>query len=158
MHNSITTGTNDSPSLYGTADYGDYGVLSSGESSNGISEPPADTPFAPYYGLQMLTHLEKAGDQMVTASSNQSLVTIHAVKQANGKLAVLLINKDPSTTYVVGLKWSGYIPAANPRVSVYEENSAPITTVHEHGFLPDYVQIILPYSLTALVVSPLSHH
>jgi hypothetical protein len=158
LHNSITTGTNDSPSLYGTADYGDYGVLSSGESSNGISEPPADTPFAPYYGLQMLTHLGKAGDQMVTSSSSQSLVTIHAVKQANGDLAVLLINKDPSTTYVVGLKWSGYIPAANPTVSVYGENSASIKTVQEHGFLPDYVQVIPPYSLTTLVVSPLSHH
>ena len=158
LHNSIVTGTNDSPSLYGSADYGDYGVLSSGDSSNGISEPPADTPFAPYYGLQMLTYLGKAGDQMVSSSSNQSLVTIHAVKQANGKLAVLLINKDPSNTYVIGLKWSGYIPAANPTVSMYGENSTAITTVHEHGFLPDYVQIIPPYSLTTLVVSPLSHH
>ena len=157
LHNSIVTGTNDSSSLYGTADYGDYGVLSSGDSSGGISEPAADTPFPAYYGLQMLTHLGKAGDEMVSAVSNQSPVTVYAVKQANGNLAVLLINKDPSTTYSVNLSWTGYAPAPNPTAYFYGENSGSIATLHEPGLPPDYLQIVPPYSLTTLVVSPLCH-
>jgi hypothetical protein len=154
LHNSIQIGTNDSSSLYGNADYGDYGMLSSGDSSGGISEPPANTPFPPYYGLQMLSKLGSSGDQMITASSNQSLVAVYAVRQANGNLALLLINKDPSNGYLVKLSWAGYNPAPNPTVYFYGENSQSIFTVREPGILPDYAQFLPPYSLTTLVVSP----
>jgi len=157
LHNGIQIGTNDSPSLYGNTDYGDYGMLSSGESSGGISEPPADTPFPPYYGLQMLSKLGGPGDQMVTASSNQGLVAVYAVKQANGNLAVLLINKDPSNSYLVKLSWAGYNPAPNPTAYFYGENSTSISVTREHSILPDYVQFLPPYSLTTLVVSPGYH-
>jgi hypothetical protein len=157
LHNGISTGTNDSSSLYGTANYGDYGVLSSGASSNGASEPPANTPFPTYYGLQMLNQFAAAGDQMVTASSNQGMVAVHVVKQANGNIAVLLINKDPDTTYFVRLSWPGYSLAPNPIVYFYGENSTSITVAREHGLLPDYVQIIPPYSLTTIVVSTENH-
>jgi hypothetical protein len=154
LHNSIQIGTNDSPSLYGNADYGDYGMLSSGDSSGGISEPPANTPFPPYYGLQMLSKLGGAGGQMVTASSNQGLVAVYAVRQANGNLAILLINKDPSNGYLMKLSWAGYSPTPNPTVSFYGENSQSIVTTREPGILPDYAQFLPPYSLTTLVVSP----
>lgn len=158
LHNSIDTGTNDSSSLYGNADYGDYGMLSSGDSSGGISEPPADTPFAPYYGLQMLSKLGRPGDQMVTASSNQGMVAAYAVKQANGNLAIMLINKDPSNSYLVKLSWAGYNPAPNPTAYFYGENSSSISVVREHGILPDYAQYLPPYSVTTLVVSAGLHH
>ena len=157
LHNSIQIGTNDSSSLYGNTDYGDYGMLSSGDSSGGISEPPADTPFAPYYGLQMLSKLGGPGDQMITASSNQGLVVVYAVKQANGKLAVLLINKDPNNSYLVKLSWTGYNPAPNPTAYFYGERSTSISVVRERGILPDYAQFLPPYSLTTLVVSPGYH-
>lgn len=158
LHNSIQIGTNDSSSLYGNADYGDYGMLSSGDSSGGISEPPANTPFPPYYGLQMLSKLGSSGDQMITASSNQSLVAVYAVRQANGNLALLLINKDPSNGYLMKLSWTGYNPAPNPTVYFYGENSSSINVAHERGIVPDYVQFLPPYSLTTLVVSPQYHH
>ncbi|HZS78161.1 MAG TPA: cellulose-binding protein [Ktedonobacteraceae bacterium] len=156
LHNSIMTGTNDSPSLYGTADYGDYGVLSSGESSNGVSEPPADTPFPTYYGLQMLHKFADAGDQMLGASSNQSLIAVYAVKRADGSIAVLFINKDPSTTYAVTLSWTGFKPAPNPVAYFYGENSTSISRIREPGIVPDYLQVLPPYSLTALIVPPAS--
>jgi hypothetical protein len=154
LHNSIMPNDNNSPSLYGTANYGDYGILSSGESANGASEPPADMPFPTYFGLQMLNELGRAGDQMITASSTQGLVSVFAVKQANGNIAVLFINKDPSTVYDVQLSWSGLTPAPNPTAYFYGQNSLFVTVTHEHGTLPDHIQFLPPYSLTTLVVSP----
>lgn len=154
MHNGITTGNNNSSSLYGTANYGDYGVLSSGNSANGISEPPADTPFPPYYGLQMVSKLARPGGQMLSTSSDQSLVVVHAVRQANGKIAVMMINKDPSASHFVKLSWSDYVPGEDPVAYFYGENSTSITTIQEHGLLPDYAQSLPPYSVTTLVVSP----
>ena len=154
LHNSIMPNDNNSPSLYGTANYGDYGILSSGESANGASEPPADMPFPTYFGLQMLSKLGRAGDQMISASSTQGLVSVYAVRQANGNIAVLLINKDPATVYDVKLSWSGFTPAPNPVAYFYGENSAFISTTREHGLRPDYLQFLPPYSLTTIVVSP----
>jgi len=63
LHNSPMTGANinTSPSLYGTATYGDYGILSYGQSP----EPAADTPFPPYYGLQMLTNLGRPAGRVI---------------------------------------------------------------------------------------------
>lgn len=153
LHNSIMPNDNNSSSLYGTANYGDYGVLSSGESSGNASEPPADTPFPPYYGLQMLSHVLQPWGQMVSASSSQSLVAVYAVRQFGNRIAVLLINKDPNNAYQVSLSWNGVNPAPNPTAYFYGENSTSISVSREHGILPDYTQTLPPYSLTTLVVS-----
>ncbi|HEU5229157.1 MAG TPA: cellulose binding domain-containing protein [Ktedonobacteraceae bacterium] len=149
-HNGISTSGDNSSSLYGTANFGDMGVLSNGSSSGGVSEPPADTPFPPYYALQMFSHLFGPGDTMVSSSSNQSLVAAHAVKQANGNLAVLLINKDPNTTYTIALSLNGYSAAANATLYTYGQNSSSITSAQGS---PDSVSIA-PYSLTTIVLQP----
>ena len=154
MHNSIMPNDNNSSSLYGTANYGDYGILSSGESASGVSEPPADTPFPTYYGLQMLSKIDKPGNQMIGASATQWLIATYAVKQSNGDIVVLLINKDPNNAYTAKLSWSGFTPGPNPTAYFYGENSTSVTTIRESGLPPDYVQYLPPYSLTTLVVAP----
>ena len=153
LYDSIMTTDNNNSSLYGTANYGDYGALSSGESSNGISEPPVNTPFPTYYGLQMLSEVVQPQGQMITTSSNQNLVSAYAVKQSANQIAVLLINKDPSNTYQVSLSWSGFNPGPNPTVYFYGENSSSISVSQAPGMPPDNTQTLPPYSLTALVVS-----
>ena len=124
LHNGAMSGDNNSGSLYGSASYGDYGLLSNATGG----EPAADTPFAPYYGLQMLTRLGKPGDQMVSASSSQSLLSVHAVKQAGGKLALLLINKNPSNSVAVSISVSGFTPAAASTVYTYGLSSSAISS------------------------------
>lgn len=146
IHNGPSTGNNNSSSLYGSAQYGDYGILSTGSSP----EPAADTPFPPYYGLQMLSHLFKAGDSMVSSSSNQSLVAVHAVKQANGSLAVLLVNKDPSNSYTVSLALNGYSASSSAIVYTYGQNSSAITSASGSSSSVT----IAPYSITTVVLSP----
>lgn len=156
-HNGITTGTNDSSTLYGTAQYGDYGVLSNGSSSGGLAEPPAETPFPPYYALQMLSKLGVAGDQMVTASSDQPLLAVHAVRQANGDVALLLINKSPTVSYTANLALSGFSAAPNPVVYSYGMNSASIVQTQEHGMPPTRALTVPPYSLTTIELGAKPH-
>jgi hypothetical protein len=45
---------------------------------------------------------------MVRAAPDQPLVAVHAVRQANGDLAVMLVNKDPVNSYPVSLHYVGY--------------------------------------------------
>ena len=153
LHNSIDAYNNNSGSLYGAANYGDYGLLSSGQASGNVSEPAVDTPFAPYYGLQMLTNLGKPGDQMVTASSSQSNLAVHAVKQANGSLALLLLNKDPSNTINASISVAGYTPASSATVYTYGQNSSAITSAARSGAGTSFTQTVAPYSLTTVVLS-----
>lgn len=152
LHNEASGGNNNSASLYGGAQYGDYGLLSNGSCTNATSnicEPAANTPFPSYYGLQMLAKLGKPGNTMVFASSNQSLVAVHAVKQDDGRLAVLLINKDPANSYSVSLALNGYNTATHSTVYTYGEQSSSITSTS--GSSTDPITIA-PYSLTTIVL------
>lgn len=154
LHNGISTGNNNSGSLYGTAQYGDYGMVADATSGGGQTEPSAETPFPPYYGLQMLSHLGAPGDQLVAAQSDQALVAAHAVKQANGDLALLLINKDPSNTAAVNVSVSGYSPASGGTQYFYGENSGAITSGAAAGLGGTFSETLPPYSLTTLVMTP----
>lgn len=154
LHNYISTGGNNSSTLYGNTAYGDYGLLSDGSSSGGISEPPADTPFAPYYGYQMLSYLGKPGDTMLSSSSNNSLVAVHAVKQADGNLALMILNKDPNNSYNVNVSLSGYTPSGSATVYSYGENSAGVTSSSETGLSSSFTQTVAPYSVTDVVLTP----
>ena len=149
LHNGAVTGTNNGLDLYGSATYGDYGMLANGSGG----EPAVDTPFAAYYGLQMLSYLGKPGDQMVSATSSQSLLSVHAVKQAGGKLALLLINKDRNNSCAAGISLSGYSPAPASTVYSYGETSSAITSSPGSSGM-GFTQTVPPYSLTTVVLSP----
>ena len=98
----------------------------------------------------MLSKLGGPGDTMVSSSSNQSLVGVHAVKQANGNLAVMLINKDPNNSYTVSLALNGYSAGANATVYTYGQNSSAITSASGSSSSVT----IAPYSLTTVVLQP----
>jgi hypothetical protein len=144
------TGGNASSSLYGTATYGDYGILSSG----GGSEPPAETPMPTYYGIQMLSKLGHVGDTLVQATSSNSLLTVHAVKQANGSLALLLINKDPANSTTANVALAGYSPAATGTAYTYGQSSTAIGSASVSGIGTTFQVTAAPYSLTTVVLTP----
>ena len=149
LHNGQTSG-NASATLFGTTTYGDYGLLSSGQSL----EPARNAPFPPYYGLQMLTKLGKAGDRMVTSRSNNSLLAVHAVKQANGNLAVMLVNKDRSKTCSVSIGLTGYVPASTGSGYLYGQNTNGVSTSSVVGVNGNFSVPVAPYSLLTLVLTP----
>ncbi|WP_055588742.1 cellulose binding domain-containing protein [Streptacidiphilus griseoplanus] len=132
----------------GATDYDDYGVLSSGASC----EPALNTPFAPYYGTQMITKLGAPGDTLVQATGSSSLLTAHAVKRANGDVDVMLINKDPSNAATVSLSYSGFTPSsAAPTVYTYGKNATSITSATTGS--PNS-QTVPAYSIVVLQLHP----
>jgi hypothetical protein len=155
IHNGIGTGGNNASSLYGTADYGDYGVLSDASCGTAggaaICEPAADTPFPAYNGLKLLGQFAHPGDTLVSASSTQSLVQAYAVKAADGSLRVMLVNDDPANSYTVNLGYSGFTPGAGaPSVSTL---AAPGTSITSGTGGTAASQTIAPYSVTVVTLA-----
>ena len=150
LHNGTSYG-NAGGSLYGSATYGDYGIFSAG----GSSEPAGDTPFPSYYGIQMLSYLGKAGDQFVSASSSQSLLGVHAVRQAGGNLALLLINKDPAHSYAANVTINGFTPESASTDDFYGESSGSggISSAASTAGTT-FTRTVPPYSLTTVVMQP----
>jgi hypothetical protein len=109
--------------IQGGTDYDDGGVVSSGASC----QPPANTPFPPYHGIEMMTRLGGPGDRLVQASESNPLLSAHAVRRANGDLHVMLINKDPANDTTVNLSYTGFTPSsATPTVHSYLKNATSI--------------------------------
>jgi hypothetical protein len=123
LHNGTDCGS--VTTVDGASDYDDYGILSSGASC----EPALNTPFAPYYGTEMISELGAPGDSLVQAKSTASLLTAHAVKRADGDVDVMLINKDPNNAATVSLAYSGFTASsAAPTVYTYAKNATAITS------------------------------
>ncbi|WP_439382879.1 cellulose binding domain-containing protein [Amycolatopsis lexingtonensis] len=138
----------------GYPDYADFGLLSSATCLADGCEPAFNTPFAPYYGLKVLSDFARPGDQFVRAGANDPLVSAHAVRRANGDLAVLLINKDPDAARAVTLDYTGYTPAAaTPQVSTFTNGATSITTAPSGSA---GAQTLPPYSLTTVLLHPVS--
>jgi hypothetical protein len=149
LHNGANAGNNSS-SLYGSANYGEYGVLANASCAGSACEPSANTPLPAYFGLQMLTKLGGPGDTMVSSSSSQSLVGVHAVKQSNGNLAVLLINKDRNNSHSVSLSLNGYSASNTTTLYSYSNGNSAISTSQSSGLT---VQVPA-YSLATVVLTP----
>ena len=86
---------------------------------------------------------------MVSSSSNQGMVAVHAVKLSNGKLAVMLINKDPRNTHSASLALSGYSAANATTIYSYTSGASSLSSSQSSG-----LTVQLPaYSLTTVVLS-----
>ncbi|WP_052432472.1 cellulose binding domain-containing protein [Streptacidiphilus carbonis] len=148
-HNGATT---ISTAPDGATDYGDYGVLSSGGCVGTTCEPAMNTPFPSYFALSMLSKVGRPGDTLVRAGTDQQLVAAHAVRQANGNLAVELVNKDPDNSYAVNLDYTGYTPsAATPTVYTYADEGTAITSAAQGT---SSTQTLPPYSIETVVLTP----
>jgi len=136
----------------GATDYNDYGVLSSGTCVGSTCEPALNTPFPTYYALSMLSKLGLPGDTMVRAGTDQQLVAAHAVRNADGDLSVMLVNKDPANSYQVSLHYAGFTPAAaTPTVYSYGDEASSITSAAQGSASS---QVIPPYSIETVVLAP----
>ena len=143
-HNGIGTVS----TVNGATDYGDQGMFANASSSGGTTEPAADTPFAPYYGTEMLSKLAAPGDTMVTATASQPLLKAHAVRDSSGGLNLLIDNEDPSNSYSVSLALNGFTASGTPTVYTLANNATSITSAQ--GSASSVT--VAPYSLTMVHV------
>ncbi|MDW3846269.1 cellulose binding domain-containing protein [Micromonospora sp. BRA006-A] len=150
VHNGIGTVSE----VAGQTDYGDFGLLSSGNctSDGEVCQPAFNTPFAPYHALSMMNLFVRPGDQLVRAGTDQPLVAAHAVRRPDGNVAVLLLNKDPDTAYPVALDYAGFTPADEaPTVHTFTNGATAISTARSGSAT---ARTLPPYSLTTLVLRP----
>jgi hypothetical protein len=100
----------------------------------------------------MLSKLGLPGDTLVRAGTDNQLVAAHAVRNANGDLSVLLVNKDPASSYQVSLHYAGFTPAAAaPVVYTYGDEAASITSAAQGTSAS---QVLPPYSIETVVLTP----
>ncbi|KAB1102076.1 cellulose binding domain-containing protein [Micromonospora aurantiaca (nom. illeg.)] len=150
VHNGIGTVSE----VAGQTDYGDFGLLSSGNctSDGEVCQPAFNTPFAPYHALSMMNLFVRPGDQLVRAGTDQPLVAAHAVRRPDGSVAVLLLNKDPDNAYPVALDYAGFTPADEaPTVHTFTNGATAISTSRSGDAT---ARTLPPYSLTTLVLRP----
>ncbi len=143
LHNSITTGTNNSPALYGNTNYGDYGVLSSGTSSGALKEPPANTPFPAYYALEMLHHFIVPGDSFVSASSSNSDIVAYGARQGSKSVSAVVLNQSPDTSHAVSVDVKGWKIGHKVNLYTYGENTKSIQ-IGTAKVVAGNIQIVLP--------------
>jgi hypothetical protein len=155
IHNGIVTSGDNEASLAGTAGYGDYGVLSDGScgtvSGAQVCEPPAETPFPAYYGLQLLSRFIQPGDQLLTASSSQGLVQVFAARAAGGAVRAMVVNDDPATGYDLGLSVPEYHLSGAP-VLFYGAQSGGVQTL-TGAQARAAAATVPPYSITMLTLA-----
>ncbi|MEU4848143.1 hypothetical protein [Streptomyces gilvosporeus] len=139
------------PSATKDGGWGDLGLLSSGKCLGGQPkkhcEPPVGTPFAPYQTLRMLTTALKGGGATLatTTTGGRDTLTAHAVRRADGTLAVVVLNKDPKQAQPFHLT----LPAGyhTDRTLTWQRgDSAPAT---HHGAAPIR---LAPYSAAVILL------
>jgi hypothetical protein len=116
LRNAWDTRGNNSPSLYGWRQGGDYGLLGRGNS------PPATgayIAYPSYFAEELLSHMVHQGDSVVRAVSSDPYLSVYAVKQANGHLDLLVINKNATAGLTGNFQVSGLQPAAQATLWQY---------------------------------------
>jgi hypothetical protein len=91
---------------------------------------------------------------MLSTSSSQRLLTVHAVKQQDGRLAILLINKDPVSNYNVSFSLPGYHHASTASIYSYGKSGNGIQQTQDPAFGNTLSEDIPPYSLVTIVLTP----
>jgi hypothetical protein len=108
FRNGTMTGDNNGPWLYGWRQFGDYGLVASGDQAG----TPLNTPYASYYAAALLTHWARGGDQAVATTSSYAALSAYGARLASGNLALLVINKSPSTNFTAQINSSGFSPGS----------------------------------------------
>lgn len=149
LRNGAESGNNNSSSLYGWRGYGDYGILNA-----------SYDPYPTYYAMKLLAKFARKLDTVVSATSNNALLTAFAVKSIEGPLKLLVINKDPANPLNASITLTGYNPPAAAYVHSYGKTqddaartgsgSADIATTTMAVSGASFSASFAPYSVTVI--------
>lgn len=147
------TGGNNSASLYGWRNYGDYGIVS------GTNER-----YPTYYAFKILQHFARNGDVSLTTSTNYYELPVYAVLHPNGQVSVMVINKTPTSQLASQLTLSGFTPSGTATVWSYgipQDNaahtgsgSADVAVSSFDGAKQVLSYTFGPYSITVFTFAP----
>jgi hypothetical protein len=121
LRNGQETGNNNSGTLYGWRQYGDYGVVDSADPAG-----PADT-YPTFYVERLLQHFARGGDRLVSSASDYPLLSVCAAQRTNGGLTLLVVNKSASNALNANITISGATPGSTGTLYSYgipQDNAA----------------------------------
>jgi alpha-N-arabinofuranosidase len=121
LRNGQDSGNNNSSSLYGWRQYGDYGITDSVDPAG-----PADT-YPTFYVDRLLQHFARGGDQLVNSTSDYALLSVCAAQRTAGGLTLLVVNKSPSNAFSTNITVTGASPGSTGTLYSYgipQDNAA----------------------------------
>ena len=121
LRNGQETNNNNSSSLYGWRQYGDYGITDSVDPAG-----PADT-YPTFYVERLLQHFARGGDQLVNSTSDYPLLSVCAAQRTARGLTLLVVNKSPSIAFNTNITVSGTSPGSSGTLYSYgipQDNAA----------------------------------
>jgi len=146
------------PALYGWRDYGDFGMV------NGLN-----TRHPTFYAAKLMHQFATAGDAIVRVASDNPLVAAYAAKRTNGKLSLLVINKDLNNNSLTAqIALNGFAPQPAATVLSYgtaQDNAArdnapaqsqDLAASSFNGAAANFSYTLPPLSLTLLNLTPVS--
>jgi len=155
--NGQETDNNNSPSLYGWRQYGDYGITDSVDPA-----APADR-YPTFYVAKLLQYFARGGDQIVQATSDYTLLSVYAATRTNGTVTLLVINKSSTNTLSANLSIAGFTPNTNAIVYSYgipQDNaaetrigSADVAQTNFTGAATNFSYSFPPYSVSVICLS-----
>jgi alpha-L-arabinofuranosidase len=119
LRNGYASGGNDSSSLYGWRQGGDYGLIGSPGGTAPASGPYV--PYPTYFAEELASKIIQAGGNVVQASSSDPNLTTYAVLEPDGHLDLLVINKSASSAITGAFQLANFAPAAQATVWQYGE-------------------------------------
>ena len=123
LRNGWDTGNNNSASLYGWRQGGDYGMLGTGAGP----APSTGTyvAYPTYFAHQLASKVILGGEAVVRAQADDTLLSAYAVRQVDGGLDLLVINKSPSANVTPTFQIQGFRP--RPAAQVWQYGKAEDT-------------------------------
>jgi hypothetical protein len=163
LRNGQETANNNSASLYGWRNYGDYGIVTYATPAG-----PADR-YPTFYVYKLLQHFARGGEKVVTAASDYNGLGIYAVRDHQTKtLRLLLINKHPTATLNVNIAVSGFKVGQQADVFTYgiPQDEAARTGTGSADIAQSTVTLPgatftwspAPYSVTVIQLKKPDHH
>ncbi len=150
LRNGTSTGNNNSASLYGWRQYGDYGLVASGDGGASLN-----SPYPTYHAFELLTKWAAGGDRVVAATSNYAALTVHAALRANGDLCLFVVNRSPSAALTAQVALSDFTPGASTATTcsygpTNDTNNAGLTTATLSGIGSNFSATFPAYSMTVI--------
>ncbi len=153
FRNGRDLGNNNSDLLYGWRQYGDYGMVS------GDNEP-----YPAFYVSKLISnYLAAGGDQVVSATSDYSLLSVYAIKRASGDLSLMVINKSRTSDLNASISIAGIVPRPDATIYSYGipqdeaartgTGSPEIATSGFAGAASSFDYTFAPYSVTVIALA-----
>ncbi len=151
---SDTSGSFD-PVLYGWRTNGDLGMIGGGA-----------TRYPPFYAAKLMQYLAQPGDTILNPASDYLLLSTYAARHASGAVSMLVLNKDPSTSFNAQIALTGFAPDATAAVRSFgipQDEAArtngpvsaqDIATNSFTGAGASFNYSFAPLSLTLLTLAP----